>query len=97
MIKNLQAHHGKITCMENATDIGETGFKLLETSQKMVTGGADQLIKIWNIGANSGKLYDNIVIQLLLQVRNFDPVFALSLLLLSREVANTSFIVFGLT
>jgi len=83
--------------MENATDIGETGFKLLETSQKMVTGGADQLIKIWNIGANSGKLYDNIVIQLLLQVRNFDPVFALSLLLLSREVANTSFIVFGLT
>jgi hypothetical protein len=38
----------------------------------MVTGGADQLIKIWNIGANSGKLYDNIVIQLLLQVRNFD-------------------------
>jgi hypothetical protein len=34
--------------MENATDIGETGFKLLETSQKMVTGGADQLIKIWN-------------------------------------------------
>jgi hypothetical protein len=50
----------------------------------------DQLIKIWNIGANSGKLYDNIVIQLLLQVRNFDPVFALSLLL-SREVANSSF------
>jgi hypothetical protein len=43
--------------MENATDIGETGFKLLETSQKMVTGGADQLIKIWNIGANSGKLH----------------------------------------
>ena len=81
--------------MENATDIGETGFKLLETSQKMVTGGADQLIKIWNIGANSGKLYDNIVIQLLLQVRNFDPVFALSLLL-SREVANSSFIVFCL-
>jgi hypothetical protein len=61
--------------MENATDIGETGFKLLETSQKMVTGGADQRIKIWNIGANSGKLYDNIVIQLLLQVRNFDRVF----------------------
>jgi hypothetical protein len=26
MIKNLQAHHGRITCMENATDIGETGF-----------------------------------------------------------------------
>ncbi|XP_063412216.1 uncharacterized protein LOC134695011 isoform X2 [Mytilus trossulus] len=68
MIKNVQAHVGTITCMEGATDIGVTGFKLLETNRKMATGGDDLFIKIWEIGVKANELFDSIFIQLLIKI-----------------------------
>ena len=68
MVKNLQAHIGNITCMETGTDIGETGFKLMETSRKLATGGADGVIRVWELSVNEGILYDNIVFQMMVKV-----------------------------
>ncbi|XP_071149693.1 uncharacterized protein [Mytilus edulis] len=68
MIKNVQAHVGTITCMEGATDIGMTGFKLLETNRKLATGGDDLFIKIWEIGVKANELFDSIFIQLLIKI-----------------------------
>jgi hypothetical protein len=68
MVKNLQAHHGAITCMEATTDIDDTGFQILETNTTLVTGGKDKVLKVWSAQVKAGHSGSKIALEPLIEV-----------------------------
>ncbi|XP_021354118.1 uncharacterized protein LOC110450754 isoform X2 [Mizuhopecten yessoensis] len=68
MVRSVQTHRGMITCMESVTEIDPTGYQMSETNKTIVTGGNDNLVKLWKIKVSSGRRSDYITLEPILEI-----------------------------
>ena len=66
MEEQVNAHQGEVTCLSGSAEVDGTMMGLMPTSRFLVSGGTDNLVKIWGVEFTWEEDEENYNVQLVL-------------------------------